>query len=73
MTDDTRTVTSQTGGEFYADGRRVYKSPIDITYSDGRRGSSMGFLLCEVNEHVDGGAEYIVKALNAYAAQEPTT
>jgi len=67
------TITSRTGGQFYADGRRVFKAPIDVVYSDGRRGSSMGFLLCEVSEYIDGGAEYIVKALNAYAATETTT
>lgn len=65
MTDDTRTVTSQTGGEYYADGRRVYRSPITRTYSDGTAGMQMGFLVCECSEYVDGAAEEIVTALNA--------
>jgi hypothetical protein len=62
----TREAIEQTGGDYYADGRRVYKSPIHRTYSDGTSGSSMGFLVCECNEYVDGAAEYVAKALNGW-------
>jgi hypothetical protein len=65
----TPTVTDQTGGEYYADERRVYKSPITRNYSDGTTGMQMGFLICECSEWVDGAAEYVAKALNAWEAR----
>lgn len=60
-----RTVIDQTGGNYYADGRRVYKAPIERIYSDGSHVHTMGFLVCECSEYVDGAAEEIVTALNA--------
>lgn len=62
---DQPTVVSQTGGHYYADGRRVYKAPIERIYSDGSHVHTMGFRVCECNEYVDGAAEEIVTALNA--------
>lgn len=44
---------------YYAEGRRVFKRPV-------KSGSNqaMGFLVCEINEWVVGGAEHVARALN---------
>jgi hypothetical protein len=47
-------------GRYYAQGRRVYRAPLKT-----ETGTSLGFLVCECNEDVQGAAEEIVEALNA--------
>ena len=62
---DHRSLVSESGGHYYSDGRQVFKAPIERIYSDGSHVHTMGFMVCECSEYVDGAADEIVTALNA--------
>lgn len=50
---------------YYADGRRVFKRPVDRINPDGTHSSSLGFPLCDLADWVDEeGAQAIADALN---------
>lgn len=58
-------MTDKDDGSFYADGNRVMRSPLAKKNDDGTRSISLGFMVCEVPDHVSGGTEHIAAALNA--------
>ena len=65
----TKKVVDVSGGEYRAQNRAVYRNPIKTTYDDGTSAITMGFRVCECDEHVEGAAAEIAAALNgAYAA-----
>ena len=55
---------------FYAEGLTVRQRSVTTDHKDGRRSSTLGFIVCECSPWVDGAAELVAKALNALPEDE---
>lgn len=51
---------------YYINGRRVFKRSVETKHPDGSSSRTMGFVVCVIEEFVEGGAEFVCAALNAY-------